>query len=525
MVRGWNDTGSRISVRFADTAEQRELRVRAISPASSAISSGTQRSERVNKEGEQSPARLTIAQAALLNMRGQELRQRPSSTIPAHQSLPDRLDRLRVDGSLYSDFPNAHLSPSGLTVDYSLGPNASYVSPRLHTSISAPYISSQQRDSISPNVDPAMLTLLDSLRGSRSFHNGDYASLDNDIQYNIRPQVPSRTPHVLEDFGYSAPQYPLRNGYTPTEEYIMRAHAESASLRQGRRLPPLDLYRRRSDSDAAASITLGVRGQRAQASTITIPQQKTFPHSNVTEMHNVTEDGFQSTAPLTHELRQRTQQLEVRQDNVARHKNIPSHVNVRLSREPVHSKSQQAPPTVQPSLQSEQYPAGHTRCSTLPHRSSSTTQHQRHYQHSSMSVPSTTHTQDTISAILSSINQSNSLASSKSQPSNNDTTIDHASNDRNESSQLKIGNRLSFDNVKGAAKLEKHNTRLIRDSTLTGEVEQSSSSLTSPALTYSSHTPSTLSPATPFFGSFASQSDGFEQQALHGAGANKLKVN
>jgi hypothetical protein len=27
MVRGWNDPGSRISVRFADTAEQRELRV------------------------------------------------------------------------------------------------------------------------------------------------------------------------------------------------------------------------------------------------------------------------------------------------------------------------------------------------------------------------------------------------------------------------------------------------------------------------------------------------------------------
>jgi hypothetical protein len=27
MVRGWNDTGSRISVRFADTTEQRELRV------------------------------------------------------------------------------------------------------------------------------------------------------------------------------------------------------------------------------------------------------------------------------------------------------------------------------------------------------------------------------------------------------------------------------------------------------------------------------------------------------------------
>ena len=27
MVRGWNDSGSRISVRFADSAEQRDLRV------------------------------------------------------------------------------------------------------------------------------------------------------------------------------------------------------------------------------------------------------------------------------------------------------------------------------------------------------------------------------------------------------------------------------------------------------------------------------------------------------------------
>lgn len=32
MVRGWNDAGSRISVRFADTSEQRELRVSFFSP-------------------------------------------------------------------------------------------------------------------------------------------------------------------------------------------------------------------------------------------------------------------------------------------------------------------------------------------------------------------------------------------------------------------------------------------------------------------------------------------------------------
>ncbi|KAF9240448.1 hypothetical protein BU15DRAFT_24373, partial [Melanogaster broomeanus] len=56
MVRGWNDAGCRISVRFADSAEQRELR----------------RAERAMKSEDQSPAHLTIAQAALLNLRGQE---------------------------------------------------------------------------------------------------------------------------------------------------------------------------------------------------------------------------------------------------------------------------------------------------------------------------------------------------------------------------------------------------------------------------------------------------------------------
>jgi hypothetical protein len=39
----------------------------------------------------------------------------------------------------------------------------------------------------------------------------------------------------------------------------------------------------------------------------------------------------------------------------------------------------------------------------------------------------------------------------------------------------------------------------------------SSPSLISPTLTYSSQTPSTLSPATPFFGSFNSQTEGFEK--------------
>ncbi|KAF8628059.1 hypothetical protein AX17_006062 [Amanita inopinata Kibby_2008] len=520
MVRGWNDTGSRISVRFADTNEQRELR----------------RTERANKDGEQSPARLTIAQAALLNMRGQEFRQRTNPMMSTHQSLPglDRLARLR-DQVLYPDFSsNAHASPAGFTVDYPVVQNSNYISPRLHTPLPNPYprhINAQQFDPVASNVDPAMLTLLDSLRSSRSFPNGEYTGRDGDVHFNIRPQISNRASHVLEDLGYATQQYPVRNGYTATEEYIMRAHAESAAQR--RRPPPLDLYRRRRDSDSNASIAMGVRGYRAQASTITIPQQKVFTPSVAIEPPIVTEDEFRASAAVANnDLRCCSQHQEVRKDNVVRHNhNIhPPHVNARLSREPAQARSVNAPasPNIQQQLQNtEFYPQGHMRSSTLPHRSTSTNQHQRHYQHSSMSVPNTNsimRSQDAIATVIGSITQNTSTAGSKNKSNYNEVTIDHAPNERQEAGQTKNVSQLSYDTIK--TQLEKHNTQTLRDSSTTSnlyEVDQSSSSLTSPALTYSSHTPSTLSPATPFFGSFASQSEGFEQSATHGTDAKKLK--
>ncbi|KIL57630.1 hypothetical protein M378DRAFT_378564 [Amanita muscaria Koide BX008] len=476
MVRGWNDAGSRISVRFADTAEQRELR----------------RTERANKDGEPSPSRLTIAQAALLNMRGQDLRQRHTPMLPSHQSLPDRLGRL--DHALYTDFvPSTRRSPTGLTVDFP--PDAEYISPGMRRSVSSPYphpLSLQHIDS-SHKVDPSVLTLLDSLRGSRPFPGGDYAAREHELQYNIGPRVSHRSSQILEDLGYTTQQYPLRNGYTPTEEYIMRAHAESAAQR--RRPPPLDLYRRRRDNEA--NITMGVRGHRAP---ITL-QPKVFVQS----------DEFQASA-VTNELRSRAEQLEICPETTLR----PPQANARVPRDSVQSK-QSLQPQVQQSVQSsEAHQVGHTRSSTLPHRSTFPNQHQRHYQHNSMSVASATsgaHSQDAISAILNSINQNSSISTSRNKAIHHDTADDHATNDHKEISQLTNSNRLSYDNTKGSARLEYRNARLVRDSSAGIEVEQPSPSLTSPALTYSSQTPSTLSPVTPFVGSFASQ-EGFEQSGV-----------
>ncbi|KAH9010029.1 hypothetical protein EDB84DRAFT_1147487 [Lactarius hengduanensis] len=83
MVRGWNDPGSRISVRFADSAEQRELR----------------RSERSGRGDDSPPARLTMAQAALLNLRGQQGPRSPPRPAAPHHTLGSASHPIRSGSS------------------------------------------------------------------------------------------------------------------------------------------------------------------------------------------------------------------------------------------------------------------------------------------------------------------------------------------------------------------------------------------------------------------------------------------
>ncbi|EJD05471.1 uncharacterized protein FOMMEDRAFT_145007 [Fomitiporia mediterranea MF3/22] len=74
VVRGWNDNGCRISVRFADTNEQRELR----------------RSERLNRGEEElsNGHQLSMAHAALLNLRGAEAQaQLGNATLRQHMHV------------------------------------------------------------------------------------------------------------------------------------------------------------------------------------------------------------------------------------------------------------------------------------------------------------------------------------------------------------------------------------------------------------------------------------------------------
>ncbi|KAF7300490.1 hypothetical protein HMN09_00933400 [Mycena chlorophos] len=270
MVRGWNDPGSRISVRFADTTEQRELR----------------RQERLSRDGEGGSGHLSIAQATLLNLRGKELGKGASSSrASAPSSSPADLGGYRpIIGSGVHD---AARDPSSSHYNHHEQPFAPAPSsapyPRdfepIDYSRAPPRYSQQyyERD-VPPHqahsqtqtrgMNPAMASLLQSLQDQADYRAG------HEHVANVRPFVP-----VSRGLGISGgPAHAQLGGYTPTEEFILRARSNSLPLAHtnttpssGKRRPtPLDLQGSTAQARVGtqANIGMGVRGYRAQASTL-----------------------------------------------------------------------------------------------------------------------------------------------------------------------------------------------------------------------------------------------------------------
>ncbi|KAF8799564.1 hypothetical protein BYT27DRAFT_7217680 [Phlegmacium glaucopus] len=644
MVRGWNDTGSRISVRFADTSEQRELRLK------------HQRSERSTDEGEGSPARMTIAQAALLNLRGQELRPPKAGPVIHAQAGGVRDARAAARGlgksASIPDFSsNAPLNISsgvgdggrstGLDVDYSLAPGRNLSagggmghgrgpSPGIHpyqtqpsSNWSAHGVNQGHRHG-QPSMDPTMVALLDSLRG-----NGvPYKAGDSDYMQNHRSAGIGHHPHPstqahslqhhnhlgasrsLGDISYSrpVPAY-TRSGYTATEEYIMRAHADSAALAQAqaqaqyqqqqqqqaaerRRPTPLDLRRRQwgdegQDESSAANIAVGLRGYRTQASIGRVGQEIISPPTTSSSSQSMMgglsstmneEDFHASAAAVRNEFRQQllagngggdrdggggrmAQESSTTGHNLHIH---PAHVNARLSRESSgqyqQQQSSQQPPQQQvqrplalsPLLASSsniespnpndpvnyQHAPTHIRSTTLPqHRSSSVRDSQQqqlprargHYQHSSMSIPAQTlktpqHASVSVMNGNSGVDGGGVIYEGGHQQSQQQQPFSQgATNQQNANhSSMDTGTAWTSNNGHSQPSLHSHGTKPHYSSPniYSDDPSSSSPSLISPTLTYSGQTPSTLSPATPFFGSFNNQAEGFEKGSGAGHGVN-----
>ncbi|KAF9255767.1 hypothetical protein L218DRAFT_1032258, partial [Marasmius fiardii PR-910] len=331
MVRGWNDPGSRISVRFADTGEQRELR----------------RTERSVRGGEESsPARLTIAQAALLNLRGRDqIRAQSIPVIGSRQGGGRGSGDAPTANQAYQDFSSNMATSSSR-------PGNDYLaqSGRRTLAQTAPY---DQTISLPPpvslfqntqTVDPAMAAILGSLRGDGVPFNsngtadmstvyGDWPNetIHNQGGFQQRQHLSGLHNQVLGDvdlnqLGYTVNQYrrsggvaQARGGFTPREEMIIQAHTavhnpvRRASNRdvqsQGQRFCHPEAI-----SDPAVAdfnVGVGVRGYRTQASTVSLRQPQHASYSPGGLPAVMEDDGPASSPPSVPLTYSRSQILSI----------------------------------------------------------------------------------------------------------------------------------------------------------------------------------------------------------------------
>ncbi|KAI0360512.1 hypothetical protein OH77DRAFT_1393222 [Trametes cingulata] len=207
LVRGSNDAGCRISVRFADTAEQRELR----------------RNERHTREDEQSPARLTMARAALLNLKGTQ--HRPDRTSPTLGNLDLASLQAPISPTLGLALNNLGLGQLGASMSSAFVANPSPLQAQgafagtMASSLASLVPNNTAFDAL--NAQAAHVAASD-LRLPQRTLNGANNVLDDQTQLQLALMS-------MQGLRNSSQQ-----GYTPVEQLILQAHARQrgSALRQ-----------------------------------------------------------------------------------------------------------------------------------------------------------------------------------------------------------------------------------------------------------------------------------------------------
>lgn len=515
MVRGWNDAGSRISVRFADTSEQRELR-------------RTERQMRQGQPVDSSASKLTIAQAALLNLRGRDLQ---SALSPSLSSLSGSSSMASLAGRRATATFSAAQRPTDFTSNAHLGfrqdyPtaihqfNASMTSPTFSTN-GGPYTSAQLLDSLRGGYDAEDMSHDQGHQRYSRSHFGDAETHTNAIAADdalsgrypvigsgqrvdasasteISPFLGAGVTGIgmgLRGMGIGFPNRQQRlqtfptSGYTPTEEIILQAHRSRASQPRSTNFTRAARYGKGNGTvrDTGADTSNWVKGRSTQPSKSGHrPAPSTYDHQ---------EDDFHSN------FRHNGRSLN---DDV-----LPASSNNHL---PDNSQQQSA--------------AGqqsHMRSTTVPHPNRSITAI-RHQQHSSISNPHSTISTTQHNVALQATTNSNKFL-------NMDATNGHESNTNNSIQVSKQGNlhhqhqRTPSDAYKND---DRSNSAFRRGSrAMRADIREQDSPNISPTLTCGSQTPSTLSPATPYFGSFSAQLDSLQNHkpAMHGGHVEMKNLN
>lgn len=384
-----------------------------------------------------------------------------------------------------------------------------------------------------------------------------------------------------------------RNGYTPTEEYILQAHATAAggtsnngaqTTGQRRRPNRLDIAQAQTRMEASGGagdpqvdFNMGMRGYRTQASTLAFNQNQNQAHEqqyaspmvghSALSPSSMNESEFHSSVAATGQGRgvqpggagnrlagtiRAAREREAAADQIqqqASYSNqspqFQSHFPTRHSQQQQqnqqsHVRSSTLPPTSSPFSSNNNNSTSSATQQQQPQHS----QHSRHYQHNSMSIPKS---RNIAADIMRSIHQqpqhhnvnhdhskhSKHRSTSSISKSNNNTNEAH-SNSNSFANNANTNMNISSNNGSSAASLHprgqhRHNTNTNNHNNNSKtdpshgqlypsnahqnmavypdpevyEVSQSSPPLVSPALTYSSRgSAATLSPSTPYMGSF-----------------------
>jgi hypothetical protein len=383
---------------------------------------------------------------------------------------------------------------------------------------------------------------------------------------------------VGQQYVRPTPAY-TRSGYTPAEEYIMRSHTEGSLLAQPQRHQPvtdavqyhqqhvdryrpapLDLNRHRTaNADDAANIGVGMRAYRAQASlmspTVMNASDSTGSISNLGGVGMLRMEGgafgMQVNGNGTAEDYHSTA-LTSSRPSLERGPYPPSQRSMGLSpflassSSSLHQNQDGSSPSLigassvispEPnetviSAYPQHAAAAHMRSTTLPqHRQSAGVV--VHAKHSSMSMPKQNlATPQHASVARLGGNSGMAEGSSETIYESEGQEVDVKQRQQAEYVGVTSNSTANASGTKSAS-MKAGNSMPLKahysSSTIFGDVDQTLSSsplspsfsLISPTLTYGSQSPSTLSPATPFFGSFSSSAEGFEKS---GAGEQQQQL-
>jgi hypothetical protein len=361
-------------------------------------------------------------------------------------------------------------------------------------------------------VESDMTLLLDSLRGAVPTEQDyrDQAMRRNaQILANMRTAYPSDAmiPPLQQHIPLET-QAQAHNGFTPAEELIFHAHTQMRARgghEQARGVPAGGARARVPGSYQQQQQVYSLDGQRG----IVPPTEEDAFHSNA-QAHSSYQHSYHGQQPQQH----------FDSSHTRHNPNIhPAHVNARLSGYDHHQQQQRQQqhnassaysnvPSQTPSYNNHTHTSAHMRSTTLPPPLRSTASHQnnsnnsqRHYQQhqNSISLPTNSSSRATNPySTVNGLNTNNNISNSffGHHDIQHDDNVNHPVNTINKYNANNGINNYENNDVQYAHHQFQHADNY--------DIDVSSPPIISPTLTYNSSrtTPSTLSPATPFFGSF-----------------------